>query len=370
MNDKLRVLQVGRIYWPSIGGVEQIMQALAEGLTDCAETEVLVASEQRGTIHELVNGIPVTRASNLKTVWRMPLAPSFVSIFKQMSQGKDLVQLHFPFPIGELAYLLSGYEGRVYVWWHGEIVRQRAVLPLYRPLINAMLDRVDGVMVASEQQINGSEFLAPRADKCHVIPFGIDLEEWCSIEPDQFLRKHLADPDAFVLLHVGRLSSPKGLTYLLRAMPELSGCELFLVGDGELRGELAALAESLEVLDRVHFMGLLCGDDLKRAYADCDVFVFPTIWDSFGLVQLEAMAYGKPVVNTSLASAVPTVSVSGETGITVPPSNTCALVEAIGALAGDASLRKRYGLSARRRVEDRYSLSRMLGNVKDIYLGR
>lgn len=364
---RLKVLQAGRVYPPSVGGVEQVMQLLSESLSDACDTEVLVANAGRQIVKENRNGIPVVRAGNLKTVWRMPIAPSYVTLFKRMSRDKDIVQLHFPYPIAEMAYLLSGYQGRLFVWWHGEIVRQRLVLPFYRPVVNAVLDRAEGIMVASEQQIEASEFLSQHREKCNVVPFGVDVEKMACTKADGLLRNELTDKASAVLLHVGRLAPQKGLVYAIEAMAQTRGCELMLVGDGELEDDLRRKAEECGVSSRVHFLGSRFGEELDRAYADCDVFVFPTLWDSFGLVQIEAMACGKPVVNTWLDSAVPHVSVNGETGLTVPPRDSAALAAAIQRLVDDPCLRNKYGAAAAERARFSFSVDRMLQDVKDIY---
>ena len=364
---KLKVLQAGRVYPPSVGGVEQVMQLLSEQLQDVCDTEVLVANTERREISEIYNGIRVVRAANIKTVWRMPIAPSFFRLFKEMSRDKDIVQLHYPFPIGEAAYLTSGYRGRLYVWWHGEIVRQKLVLPFYRPLVNAVLKRADGIMVASEQQVKASQFLSDYREKCNIIPFGVDVRKWNSVTPDGSLKTALNDPSSVILLHVGRLSPPKGLSYLIQALKQTRGCELLLIGEGELEAELRRQVRELDLESRVHFLGPRKGDSLIAAYAGCDVFVFPTLWDSFGLVQIEAMACGKPVINTQINTAVPHVSVNGLTGITVPPRDAESLAKAIQKLVDDKELRQLYGKAAFERASAKFSTKHMISSVKKIY---
>ena len=109
--------------------------------------------------------------------------------------------------------------------------------------------------------------------------------------------------------------------------------------------------------DKVHFLGFLPDDELKQAYADCDIFVLPSVAknEAFGIVQLEAMVYGKPVINTLLPSGVPHVSIHKKTGLTVPPSDFESLSAAILALARNRELREEYGKNAADRVMENFN---------------
>jgi glycosyltransferase involved in cell wall biosynthesis len=180
------------------------------------------------------------------------------------------------------------------------------------------------------------------------------------------VRRLRAEYGARVVAAAGRLVYYKGFDYLIRAIAAVDA-HLVILGDGPLRGELQALAKRAGVADRVAFPGSV--PDLAPYYHAADVFALPAVArsEAFGLVQLEAMAAGLPVVNTRLESGVPFVSRDGETGITVPPADAAALAGALGLLLDSPALRERYGQAARRRVRDELSLARMAADTLAIY---
>ena len=153
-------------------------------------------------------------------------------------------------------------------------------------------------------------------------------------------------------------------------MAKTEGAELFIIGGGELDDELKKRTEELGINDKVHFMGRIEKADLLASFADCDIFVLPSVnrAECFGLVQLEAMVYGKPVINTSLPTAVPEVSLHGQTGLTVEPGNVDQLAEAMNTLIKDKEIRQSYGDNARIRCEDTFSLSKMQEKLYESYL--
>ena len=170
----------------------------------------------------------------------------------------------------------------------------------------------------------------------------------------------------FLLLAVGRLVYYKGFEYLIKAM-RCVNATLLLVGDGPLRRVLERVAEDSGVSGRVHFLGNV--NDIAPYYSACDVFILPSIASSeaFGIVQIEAMANGLPVINTNLHTGVPYVSVNNVTGLTVPPRDADSLAAAIRLLLDRADLRAQFWQSARLRVSDEFTVAKMKERTIDLY---
>ncbi len=362
MPEPYHILQVNKLYAPHIGGIETVVQQMAEGLSGRAKVSVLVCRERGRRVAEQVGGVEVLRCGTLTTLFSCPLSLSFLLKFRKLAKQADVVELHMPFPLADLACLLSGYRGRVVLAWHSDVVKQKKLLFFYQPLLRWLLRRADAIIVATKGHIDGSAFLQEVRGKCHVIPYGIRTADYLQAPLTPYLTARLTDPAAKKILFTGRLVYYKGVEVLLEAFSHVTGCELFLAGQGDLEQTLRSRTKAAGMDARVHFLGRLSDADLKSAFADCDFFVLPSVQNSeaFGIVQLEAMVYGKPVINTKLPTGVPHVSLDGETGITVPVGDGKALAEAMQTLADDDRLRQRYGAAAQQRVLETFELETML----------
>jgi rhamnosyl/mannosyltransferase len=370
MNDTpITVLQVNKLYAPAIGGVETVVRNIAEGLHARVAMRVLVCQPKGRAATETVNGVSVTRAKSYGMLCSMPLSFDFLGKFRTLSKQADIVQFHEPFPLGNLALLLSGYKGKVVVWWHSDIVRQKRLGKLLSPVITWFLKRADLIIAATEGHIASSPVLSRFSHKCRIIPYGLDISNYPVPREKEFLRGRLSNSAYKKILFAGRLVYYKGVDILVSALPLVAGAELFIIGSGPLEPALKSLVSRAALQDKVHFLGTLPRDCLLAAYYDCDLFVFPSnaASEAFGIVQLEAMAYGKPVINTDLPTGVPRVSLHRETGITVPAGNAARLAEAINLLVQDGELRRRYGRAAYDRVRAHFGMGSMLTGLYIMY---
>jgi rhamnosyl/mannosyltransferase len=369
MGDLPRILQVNKLYYPYIGGVETVLQNLAEQIRGRCELDVLVCQPRGRGSHDTVNGVRVARAGSLGIWLSVPVSLSYPFLLRRMAQDADLVHLHHPFPLGELSALLFNPGKKMVFTWYSAIVRQKLLAQIYRPLLERLLDRVRAIILIYPGAERSSELLVARAHKCHAIPPGIeirryDLDEALSREAQKIRSTY----GGSLVLFVGRLVYYKGLQHLIAAMPAVAG-KLLIAGDGPLRQNLERQAFEIGVADRVCFLGRLHDRQLKAAFHACDVFVLPSTHcsEAFGMVQLEAMACRKPVVNTRLATGVPYVSLDGETGLTVPVASSEALANAISKLLNNADLRARFGENGRKRVLQEFTAELMAERTFRLY---
>jgi len=309
---------------------------------------VLVTNVGPRTAIEEINGVPVIKAGCPLRISGAPISPALYMWLRRLEP--DIAHLHFPNPPGELGQLFFGRSRRFVLTYHSDIVRQKYLLHLYRSFLWKVLAQADRIIATSPHYIRSSPYLSRFADKCVVIPLGIDLTPFENVDNDrvQAIRQRYGSP---LLLFVGKLRYYKGLQYLLEAMRQIEA-RLLVVGTGPMGREWRVLAEEPGLADKVSFLGEVSDNDLPFYYQACDLFVLPASErsEAFGMVQLEAMACGKPVVCTELGTGTSWVNIHGETGLVVPPCDPKALVEAISQLLADEALRRKLGQRGRERA--------------------
>lgn len=362
----MRVLQVYKDYYPVLGGIENHIKMLAEGLIQRGiDVQVLVTNTGPRTVIEEIEGVPVIKAGCPLRISGAPISPSFYAWMRRLKP--DIAHLHFPNPPGELGQLLLGRSRRFVLTYHSDIVRQRYLLRLYRPFLWKVLAKADRIIATSPHYIRSSPYLSRFADKCAVIPLGIDLRPFETVDNDrvQAIRRRYGSP---LLLFVGKLRYYKGLEYLLQAMRGIEA-QLLVVGTGPMERQWQALAQELSLGDKVAFLGEVSDDDLPLYYHACDLFVLPASHrsEAFGVVQIEAMACGKPVICTELGTGTTWVNIRDETGLVVPPRDPKALAEAIIALLRDRERAEAMGRAGRERVERYFSVGMMVQATEALY---
>ena len=361
----MRVLQVNKFYYPEIGGIERVVQNIAEGLPDPYSTRVLAARPKGFGGAERHNGVDVVKTSSLGTTLSVPLSPTFPIRLRTMAQDADIVHHHLPNPLSTVSHLAAGAgDAPVVATYHSDIVRQKKAFRIYRPVIEQFLDSVDRIIVTSDRLLDHSKMLEPFTEKCDVVPLSINLNAIKDEDPSPLD----IETQGMNVLFVGRLNYYKGVEYLIDAITDVPA-NLIVVGDGEQRTALEQRSRKRGVADRVQFLGRVSDERLASAYHTADLFVLPSVEPSeaFGVVQLEAMARGLPVVNTSLPTGVPWVSLHRETGLTVEPRDSDVLADAITKLIEDDKRRQKYGKQARERVEQLFTREQMLEQIQTIY---
>lgn len=358
----MRILELGKFYPPHYGGIETLLQLWAEGFASRgAAVECVVANDRARTVHERLNGVQVHRLASFGQCFSTSVCPGYFRATRRYRA--DLWHVHFPNPLADAACLLGPRGVPLVLTYHSDIVRQAGLLDCYRPCLERLLRRASRIVVATPPQLEYSPWLAPFRDKCDIIPFGLDLDRRsggadCEAQAMEWRRSTRGLP---ILLNIGRLVPYKGQRHLIEAARDLKAM-VWIVGSGPLEAELKALARELGIAERVRFLGALDDRRLAAVLRACDIFVLPSVTpnEAFGLVQVEAMSCGKPVVSCSLRSGVPYVNLDGVTGRVVRPADSGALADALRRLLSNPSLRQRLGQAGRERARSEFALEIMI----------
>ena len=283
----------------------------------------------------------------------------------------DVIHVHWWFPGGFSVW--PRLRGRVpYVLTsHGTDLFLVDRAPAARFIAGPIFRNAAQTTVISSPLVARAERLGvPRAD-ITVIPMPVDAAVATELEQPFTLRA-----GADTLLFVGRLVERKGAAYAIRAVAEMSEAgrhvRLVVVGEGPERAALTALAQSLAVGDRVHFTGALSPAEVRDRYRAGGVFVMPAVTDwkgeqeGFGMVLVEAMAFGLPVVATR-SGGIPDIVRDGENGILVPERDVGALTRGITRLLDDRALGARLAEAARDDVRHRFAPSRIASAFDTVY---
>jgi glycosyltransferase involved in cell wall biosynthesis len=306
----------------------------------------------------VVEGVPVTRVGVLARAGSVPIAPGLERHLRRAEA--DLIILHEPNPWALLSYAVAKPRVPLAIWYHSDVVRPPLQYALfYAPVARAAYTRARRFIVSSPPLGEHAAALKPYRDRIRVIPFGIDSARWTP-------GTGAADHAAPFVLFVGRHVPYKGVDVLIRALQE-TGIRAVVAGDGPQRPAWEDLARRLGVDAR--FTGDVPEGELRNLFASCAAFVLPSITraEAFGYVQLEAMASGKPVISTDVASGVSWVNQHERTGLIVRAGDVDALRAALRRVMDDEPLRARLGRQARERVEDAFTLRHLRERLRAFF---
>ncbi|HEY3935094.1 MAG TPA: glycosyltransferase [Gemmatimonadales bacterium] len=351
----MRILHLAKYYWPRSGGMERVVQGLAEGAAEHGhEAEVVAVTSFGDPRAGQRRRASVTRAWSFAPVGSQELAPGYI---RAAWKRADVIHLHHPNSLADLAYAFRPSLAPLVVTQHADYPGFK-----YRIPSKYALWRAEAIVVPSKAHIALSAELRGFEDKVAVIPFGIDERRWELVPPPPPGNPPRA-------LFIGRLVPYKGVDFLLRALELVPNLRLDVVGSGPELNRLRTLARALAIEDRVKWWGEYPDEDLPRRMADADFLVLPSVSvdEMFGMVLLEAMAAGRPVITTAVPSGVREVSRADVTGLEVPIRDVEALADAMKTLAQDPRLRERLGAAGRTRVKERFTVDAMVEAHLDLY---
>jgi O-antigen biosynthesis rhamnosyltransferase len=364
----VRVLHFFKTYLPeTVGGIEQVIYQLCESTRAFGvDSEVLTLSTDPTPVEVTVGNHRVHRAKLDLQVASTGFSLSALGRLKDLAREADLVHYHFPWPFMDLVHFAARIDRPFVVSYHSDIVRQKYLLRLYRPLMHRFLSRAERIVAASPNYLESSEVLQDFHSKTQVIPYGLDKAAYLcpSEERMEHWRTRLG---ARFFLFVGVLRYYKGLHILLDAVAG-TGYPLVIAGAGPMEQKLRSQAAALK-LNNVHFVGRVDEEDKCALLQLCSAFVFPSHLrsEAFGISLLEAAMYGKPLVSCEIGSGTSYINIHGETGLVVPPDDHTAFREAMHTLWEQPQLAQQMGEKAALRYARLFTAETMGRQMAQVY---
>jgi len=365
----MRIIQLYKDYYPpTVGGIEQTVARMSTWLAkQGAEVTVLTSNPgSRRTVTETVDGVRVIRCGEWMRALSAPLCPTMPATLGRLRA--DICHLHYPSPPGEVSWFMARPRGAMVITWHCDIVRQKAVLPVYGHFIRSVLSHTSVVMPTHEGQAEQSPFLRHIPEKIRVLPLGIELPAADAASDGDPFRRKARWGGRPVILFVGRLVAYKGLEVLLQAMRSVDAT-CVIVGSGPESERLKALSGEWGLSGKVNFVGRIEPGSVPEYIAAADVGVLPSIarQETYGLAMAEMMSRGVPMVSTELGTGTSFVNLHGVTGLVVPPHDPAALAAALNRILEDPALRVQFSHAARERARALFSAEAMMQGLLSVY---
>ncbi|HNZ86249.1 MAG TPA: glycosyltransferase [bacterium] len=324
-------------------------------------------------LEEIIDNVKIKR---IKPVFEFGNA-GYINTYKYI-KNSDIIHLHFPFYGTALFVVLFAkiLKKKIVVFWHmipeAKGIKQ-FIFKIYEKIITPIIFKNSNKILVSTFDYFKSyspKLFNKFQSKIINFPFGVNLDEFEIQEKNlEIINQHNLH-NKKILLFVGGLDTPhyfKGLEILIKALKELNDdYRLLVIGSGDMREYYEKLSKQLKVENKIVFVGNASNQILKKYYSTCDCFVFPSLTrsEAFGIVQIEAMASGKPVIYSNLPG-VREVPIDGKTGFSFTTGDYLDLKQKIEKLFSSNLLE--FSKNARHRVEENFNEHKLTKKLNSIY---
>lgn len=365
LGDLMKIAQVSATLPPYNGGTGNVCYHNSEELAKLGHNVTIFTGKKSNLKGLNSNIISIKYLKPLFTIGNAPFVPQLLKL-----KGFDVIHLHYPFFFGaEFVYLNSLFHGSKYViTYHNDVVTdgfQGLLFKIHKyTLMKLILGRAEKIFVTSVDYSKNSflsEIYIKYPERIVEIPNGVDINKFNPNNNSHIIRKKYDLESKKIVLFVGALDKPhffKGVDILLESFKKINdpGYHLIIVGDGDLKKNFVEKANLLGIGSQVTFAGRVSDSDLPLFYAASDVIVLPstTMGEAFGLVLVEAMATGKPVIASNLPGVRSVVN-NGENGLLVVPGDLEDLSSKINEILSNEKISFEFGKAGRNKTEEKYN---------------
>ena len=368
------------------GGIARVVNDLSKRLIkDGHEVTVITYKEGNAPYYELDKGVKVYRVDNF-----MINANNFIDWIMQLNfnlvaKASEIIQKEGKFDVIHAHDWLVAYAAKT--------LKQSFDIPLISTIHATEAGRNSGIRDEQQRYINDTEWMLTYEstevivnsnymkgelqrlfglpfEKINVVPNGVSAVNYSGIERDYDFRRRYAMDNEKIILFMGRLVYEKGIQHLIAAMPKiLNGyhdAKLVVAGKGGMIDELKAQANSLGLGEKVYFAGYINGKDVAKLYKAADVSVFPSTYEPFGIVALEAMLAGTPVVVSDIGGLNEIVQ-HRENGMKCYAGNPNSIADSILELLYNPQLCANVVKKAKSKVKNEYNWNKIAQDTHFIY---
>jgi glycosyltransferase involved in cell wall biosynthesis len=370
----VRIAQVSPWFSPHFGGVESHVRALSRELARRGHQVTVVTSQHDPTLsaEETMDGFQVVRVRPRLILMQTPITPRMRASLRGLSA--DLVHAHSPPPLAShYAGAVASERGIPYVvTYHCDVELPSAfgsfVESIYRRSLGADTLRNANQVIVTTRTYAATSRAIWRYNPS-VIPNAVDHRRFRpDVDGSRVRTKLRIPPEVPVVLLVGRIVPHKGVEHFVEAARYVPDARFLIAGGGSSLEAMKRLAISMGVAERVRFLGRISDERLPEVYAACDVFVLPSVsrLEAFGIVALEAMSTGKPVIVADIPG-VREIIEDGDDGLLADPVNPRDLAEKIRRLLSDPAARRAMGARGREKVLESFSIERVTDRIEAVY---
>lgn len=354
----MNVLHLYRTYFPdSQGGLEEVIRQICLGTGKNGVTSrVFTLSDEPFPKRLPRPEADVFRVRKTFEIASCGVALKGIGSFVEQVEWADLVHYHYPWPFSDLLYGLAGRKKPSLLTYHSDVVRQKVLMSIYRPLMNRYLDAMNMIVATSPNYFATSEVLPHYADKVEIIPIGLNEPSYPDVDRlDEDLARVRGRYGEEFFLFVGVLRYYKGLHILLDAIQNTEH-RVVIAGSGPVEAELKRQASQLG-LNNVIFAGYVSDREKMLLFRLCAAVVFPSYLraEAFGVTLLEGAMSGKPLISAEVGSGTSHVNIHNDTGLVVPPGNSRALRSAMDEIRRHPDKAREMGANARKRYEQLFT---------------
>ena len=367
----MKILQFGKFYPPSMGGTQQIMYELSEGISkEGYVCDVLCSNTEAKYVEDKYDYYTVFRTISYGIFLSTSITPQLIYKLWRLAPKYDIIHVQAPDPMAFLALFLVRPKSKVIIHWQSDIVRQQRTRKFFLPLQNWVLRFANKVILTSKNYAKHSPCLKNFADKVEVMPLGVSNELFIA-NVDNVSKIQQEYQGKKIILAVGRLVSYKGFIYLAESAKYLNDDFVILItGKGYEVERLANIIAKNKLHNKVKLLGYISEQEKYDYLQACSIFCLPSITkaEAFGVAIIEAMSFSKPIVSTNMHdSGISWVNKDGETGIQVDIESPEQLADAFKKLASDEVLYETMAKNSLARFNKLFTGEKMVQSTIALY---